>query len=209
MINLFITLTEHTMQTNFEHFKPHFEQYQITPMDHGIRINGVADIHRYTPYVHDLVNNDRKNFKSYREAVEYALLVVQNNPAKEIYRKTEKNRMSYQEFKYGKKWKPTLDHPETYHWNNQLHEKSDDHLYFITNGDGLKIGRSKNPSKRLKELQTGSASKLEILCVIKNKGFLEKTLHRCFNDIKLHGEWFSNAVRIAKFINLTQNWHLS
>lgn len=94
--------------------------------------------------------------------------------------------------------------PETYHWHSQLHETSPDHLYILTNGSEVKIGRAKNPSKQFQQ-NTSTV----LLAVIKNKGFLEKTLHGCFSDIRMNGGWFKNTPRIANFLALTQNWHIA
>ena len=69
-----------------------------------------------------------------------------------------------------------------------------DHLYIIQSdiSGAIKIGRSKNPEKRLKQLQTGSPYKLQLLTVAKEKGDREKPLHRKFKPYKqaCKGEWF-------------------
>lgn len=63
----------------------------------------------------------------------------------------------------------------------------------------FKIGISENPSKRIRELQTGSAYNLSILFTIETKhaSKLEKTLHRVYSNNKkidednlAFGEWF-------------------
>jgi len=68
------------------------------------------------------------------------------------------------------------------------------HLYIIqsSNNGCFKIGRSKHPMKRLKQLQTGSPYKLEILLIIENGGKHEKSLHSLFpkKEISCKGEWF-------------------
>lgn len=75
-----------------------------------------------------------------------------------------------------------------------------DDLYLIrdTVDDTLKIGRSKNISARLKQLQVATSHKLNLLYEIKGKGFMEEELHSRFNDIRLTGEWFKNDGRIKK-----------
>ena len=62
-----------------------------------------------------------------------------------------------------------------------------DHLYIIQSdiSGAMKIGRSKNPKKRLKQLQTGSPYKLKLLVEVPGKGLLEKSLHRTLKDYKL------------------------
>ena len=70
-----------------------------------------------------------------------------------------------------------------------------DHLYIIqTDKTGaIKIGRSKNPSRRIKQLQTGSPYKLKLLLILENQGNLEKELHKKLKPFKqsCKGEWFS------------------
>lgn len=68
-------------------------------------------------------------------------------------------------------------------------------LYFIQSEKTgmIKIGRSKNPEKRLKQLQTGSPNKLKLIAVFKDKGPEERGLHerlRCFK-VRQNGEWFT------------------
>lgn len=77
------------------------------------------------------------------------------------------------------------------------------YVYVITNGRFLKIGKSNNPNKRLKALQTASPEKLEILttfeCDNEEKAYmLESKLQKSFSSkrtIPITGsgrpcEWF-------------------
>jgi len=68
-----------------------------------------------------------------------------------------------------------------------------DHLYFIqTSNQGMiKIGRSINPEKRLKQLQTGNPFKLKLIHVFYNEGNKEKFLHEELKTFRLKGEWFN------------------
>lgn len=69
------------------------------------------------------------------------------------------------------------------------------HLYIIQSdmsGD-FKIGKSKHPDKRLKQLQTGNACKLKIILVLENQGHKEKYFQKYIEDRarkKRKGEWF-------------------
>ena len=57
----------------------------------------------------------------------------------------------------------------------------------------LKIGISKNPKKRIVQLQTGSSgSELKLLKVYKSSYYLEieNALHNKYVYLKKHGEWF-------------------
>jgi len=68
-------------------------------------------------------------------------------------------------------------------------------LYIIQSNvtGAIKIGRSKDVHKRLKQLQTGSPHRLKILIHVPDKGHLESTLHNRLRDhqLKMTGEWFS------------------
>jgi translation elongation factor P/translation initiation factor 5A len=63
--------------------------------------------------------------------------------------------------------------------------KSEDTGYF-------KIGVSKHPNKRIKELQTGNSSVLSIVTTYSsdNAYKIEKTLHRRYSYLRKDGEWF-------------------
>lgn len=82
-----------------------------------------------------------------------------------------------------------------------------DQIYVISTEDGTrsKVGVSKHPEKRLKELQTGSPSKLELKFSTftgKYKAYdIEKMIHALFDDTRTTGEWFtSTAETIIKKI---------
>ena len=67
-----------------------------------------------------------------------------------------------------------------------------DHLYFIQSDvtGMIKIGRSKDPQRRLKQLQTGNANKLKIIACFNGLGWREKLLHESLKDWSKEGEWF-------------------
>lgn len=67
-----------------------------------------------------------------------------------------------------------------------------DNLYIIqSNNNGLiKIGRSKNPQKRLKQLQTGNPNKLKLIYTFEGEGWREKIIHERLSYYRLEGEWF-------------------
>tara|TARA_B100000035_G_scaffold269211_1_gene242999 strand:- start:370 stop:675 length:306 start_codon:yes stop_codon:yes gene_type:complete len=68
-----------------------------------------------------------------------------------------------------------------------------DSLYIIQSDvtGMIKIGRSKDPQKRLKQLQTGNPNKLKLIVEFKEQGWKEKILHEKLNKYRLEGEWFS------------------
>lgn len=62
--------------------------------------------------------------------------------------------------------------------------------YLIKNENSnlIKIGKAVNPKKRLKQLQCGSSSKLEIIHIF--DADIESILHLNFKGNRIHGEWF-------------------
>lgn len=76
-------------------------------------------------------------------------------------------------------------------------------LYVISdNSQGpVKIGFSKDPNKRVKQLQTGSNVKLSVFYTLsinpKHRIILEKLIHTATSHHKKHGEWFSLTVEDA------------
>lgn len=69
------------------------------------------------------------------------------------------------------------------------------YVYFITEepfNNKVKIGISKNPLKRLKQLQTGNPDKLVIRHSINSVDYkkLERSLHAICKDLRGVGEWF-------------------
>jgi hypothetical protein len=87
-------------------------------------------------------------------------------------------------------------------WNNDSEVKpkgkivDKDHVYIIHCPEvGLyKIGSTSNPEKRLKQIQSASAYKLEepiiLNCDPKFGLFFEKLLHNKFSHCRAYGEWF-------------------
>lgn len=66
-----------------------------------------------------------------------------------------------------------------------------------------KIGITKNPTKRLKQLQTGNSLKLELLSVYETNfgNKFEKILHRTYNLLNENGEWFNlSDIDVKNFI---------
>jgi len=63
-----------------------------------------------------------------------------------------------------------------------------------------KIGISKNPEKRIRQLQTGNPDQLRLLgyFMTQGNGYQdEKSLHRQFSDFQLNSEWFSSGADIT------------
>lgn len=73
-------------------------------------------------------------------------------------------------------------------------------IYFMRSGRRVKIGYAEDPYRRLKELQTGSAHKLELLGYIPGSYEQETILHRHFEPYHMRAEWFRLSKEIKLFI---------
>jgi hypothetical protein len=76
-------------------------------------------------------------------------------------------------------------------------------VYFISDGTYTKIGKSKNPLTRIKDLQTSNANKLSFVYLFDVHDKYEKTLHKLFKDYKTNSnnEWFDlRTVDVSKII---------
>ena len=64
----------------------------------------------------------------------------------------------------------------------------------------VKIGYSKKPDNRLKQLQTGSPVKLKVLLKFEGNLNLEAKLHRKFKNSRLEGEWFRISSSLKHYL---------
>lgn len=73
-------------------------------------------------------------------------------------------------------------------------------VYFITDGEYVKIGVSNSLSLRISHLQIGNPRELKPLhvipvCDLREALALEKNLHNYFSKKKIRGEWFDISER--------------
>ena len=73
-------------------------------------------------------------------------------------------------------------------------------VYFIDNGDFVKIGRSTNTAKRLATLQCASPYDLKIILVVTGGYDKEQELHERFAHLRHRGEWFKKGPELLQFI---------
>ncbi len=67
-------------------------------------------------------------------------------------------------------------------------------VYLLSNGSAYKIGISKHPEKRVKQLQTGSSEVIVLINKYKSKYYtkIETALHSTYGNISTIGnEWFN------------------
>lgn len=72
-----------------------------------------------------------------------------------------------------------------------------------------KIGLSKNPFNRIKQLQTGNPEKIELIASYKSVNYLkvETALHNYFSHSKTINEWFNLSLEDElKFIDLCKKF---
>ncbi len=172
---------------------------EIYSMDHAMRLNGVVDIYKQGFCVYDRCKNIYHKFEKIADVLLMAKKVLSENPQRprhdskvngKITLKTLKKIVASSDFR-----------PENDHWKVHAEKISDDHLYFASDGLGrIKIGRSKNPKHRIKGINTGNASDVQLLMIIRNKGCLETIMHNCFSDVRIKGEWFSYSERFDDFM---------
>lgn len=73
-------------------------------------------------------------------------------------------------------------------------------VYFIGNGDKVKIGISVSPQARLKDMEVSNHGELKLLATIPGGRKRERELHRRFMQYHIRGEWFELVTPIKKFI---------
>lgn len=74
-------------------------------------------------------------------------------------------------------------------------------IYLIHNADdkAYKIGKSDNPTTRLKQLQTGNArSILKLLYTFSAEDSVEYKIHEDLEDFRLNGEWFTECEAVLR-----------
>lgn len=76
-------------------------------------------------------------------------------------------------------------------------------IYFLKPVDAegpIKIGCSKLPEKRIRQIEIWSPQLLEIVVVVPGDHREESVLHQMFGDDRLHGEWFNTSPRLRDVI---------
>lgn len=77
------------------------------------------------------------------------------------------------------------------------------YVYFIGSKPlkTVKIGFSKNPWARVKDLQTGRSDKLAVVATVKTTEVSEKSIHDLFEDERRAGEWFDISHKLQGVIS--------
>lgn len=79
------------------------------------------------------------------------------------------------------------------------------YVYLIFDGNYYKIGKSKDPEKRLKSIKTGNANAV-LICYANERIINEKQLHTIYFNYRVNGEWFDlNQKQIDNIILLMKD----
>lgn len=73
-------------------------------------------------------------------------------------------------------------------------------VYFISDGEAIKIGKSTDPERRLKAMQVGHPKPLWLLGTITEARMTEAQAHAKFADHLVRGEWFKSTNAIVRDI---------
>lgn len=73
-------------------------------------------------------------------------------------------------------------------------------VYFITDGEHVKIGVAKDPAARLTALQVGHPSRLTLLGIAPGGEQCEQYLQSMFKAEHHRGEWYALSARLKEFI---------
>lgn len=67
------------------------------------------------------------------------------------------------------------------------------------NSGNIKLGISRNPQARLKDLQIGNSSRLELVafCEAKNRYQDERAVQKDNQEFHIHGEWFTGQAKLT------------
>lgn len=93
------------------------------------------------------------------------------------------------------KWSAVLR--QSYRTHRTLDMKT--YFLFDASSQAIKVGKSRDPMRRLRGLQTGNATRLALLGVI--DGDHERRLHRRWTRHHIAGEWFRDHAEIRWFIH--------
>lgn len=74
------------------------------------------------------------------------------------------------------------------------------YIYFVSDGDRIKIGRTVNVVSRLRGMQTSTANPLTVLATFLTADSVESALHGRFKAARIRGEWYRPVPELLDFI---------
>lgn len=99
--------------------------------------------------------------------------------------------------------KQKLSNPFLVSIKNKSKRNRDGYVYLLKSNGLFKIGKSKNPSKRITDISPKFPAEVEIVSVIKTKNMdsMESCLHNKFKDKRRLGEWFNLTTEDIEYCN--------
>jgi hypothetical protein len=76
------------------------------------------------------------------------------------------------------------------------------YVYFVTDGEYLKVGFSKSPKSRVKGLQTANPRELRTVAIIEGDELKESEIHARLNAHHVRGEWFRHCEEVDRLISI-------
>lgn len=73
-------------------------------------------------------------------------------------------------------------------------------VYFVTDGELIKIGYSGSAKVRMKALKSAAGKDLRLLKVVPGTRDDESRFHKLFQHLRVHGEWFRRDPELLAFI---------
>ena len=170
--------------------------YSILRLKHAYRINGGLDIYRRAYTVFTKADNKYHKYKTEDDMFTAVKSMLTGLQKVDNY-KQMKNGIGYREFKQMIYYEKDSSHAEDFHWRIN-EEVSDDHMYFLFHRDTTKIGRTKDIHRRIKDLSTSLSHDYSVY-MFKNKGHMEKVMHKVFDGFRTSREWFRSDYRMIRF----------
>lgn len=83
---------------------------------------------------------------------------------------------------------------------------SSNYVYYLgtTDSDVVKVGISRNPWSRVRDLQTGSSSEFVLFATMKTETRTEFAIHEFFKSTRTKGEWFKRSNALNSLIDKTK-----
>lgn len=73
-------------------------------------------------------------------------------------------------------------------------------VYFVRDGEAVKIGRSVSVVGRVRALECANSQPLEVLAIISGDAETEARLHERFKGLNIRGEWFRYEPELQRYI---------
>lgn len=73
-------------------------------------------------------------------------------------------------------------------------------VYFARMGDSVKIGWSKWPNERMRQIQTTAPGSVDLVGMFMGTREDERAMHRRFSHLRQHGEWFAADESLTRLI---------